>query len=211
MHQVGSIAAFVLAFVWLLPWSDVILRRHPKWNRVIKWIVFSVYVLANLRETLLFRKVLPQVNVRLTPFHIHSTMLWEVARRLAQGVFHWKNLRGLEEILLNILLYVPLGYLLPWIFPKLRTKRQTGRHSADFYKNGAKERYALLSGRVVLVGMVCTLATEIIQWSARIGTFEVDDLINNTLGCMIGCVLYELAVRAARKIGQRKRLRTDET
>ena len=211
MRQVGIIAAFVLMLVWLLPWADVLLRRQAKWNRVIKWIVFSVYVLANLRETLLFRKVLPQINVRLTPFYIHTVMFREIVQRLMLGTPDWKNLRGLEEILLNILLYVPLGYLLPWLFPKFRIKRQVGRHSADFYKNGAKERYALLSGRVVLIGMVCTLATEIIQWSARIGTFEVDDLINNTLGCVIGCVLYELAVRAARKIGQRKRLRTDET
>jgi len=199
MVRVGMIAAFVLTLVWLLPWSDIILKRHPKWNRAFKWITFAVYVLANLRETLLFRKVLTKVNVRLTPFSIHVSMIRKIAEQLSQGALNWKALRGLEDILLNILLYVPMGYLLPWLWTGLRAERREGF--------GTKP--ALLSGWVVLIGAVCTLITEWIQWNAHIGTFEVDDLINNMLGCIIGCVLYEIAVRTAETI-KRKRLRADE-
>ena len=50
----------------------------------------------------------------------------------------------------------------------------------------------LLSVRVILVGFVCSALTEITQLVFRIGLFEFDDMINNTLGCAVGCLLSGL-------------------
>lgn len=80
----------------------------------------------------------------------------------------------LAEIFLNILLYVPLGYLLPFVWPKMKR----------FGK--------LLAWRVILIGFLMSCLTEVSQLVFKIGLFEFDDIINNTVGCLIGCSVYGL-------------------
>lgn len=77
----------------------------------------------------------------------------------------------LEGVILNILLYLPMGFLLPLIMPKLRI------------------------GRVVLIGFLASLLTETVQLVFHLGWFDVDDLINNTLGTLIGFILFALFMR----------------
>ena len=42
----------------------------------------------------------------------------------------------------------------------------------------------------VLIGFLCSVATEIIQLVFHLGLFEFDDILNNTLGCFIGLIIY---------------------
>ena len=65
-------------------------------------------------------------------------------------------------LILNILLYYPLGYLLPILFPKLKPKH------------------------VILIGCLCSIATEATQYLLKMGWCETDDVIHNTLGTAIG-------------------------
>lgn len=72
----------------------------------------------------------------------------------------------LQENLLNILLLFPAGILLPGV---------TGRK--------------LKWWMGLLVGITVSSAIEISQlWLCR-GLFEFDDIIHNSLGCMLGCLL----------------------
>jgi glycopeptide antibiotics resistance protein len=73
-----------------------------------------------------------------------------------------KDTSPLVGILLNILLYHPLGYLLPILFPKLKPKH------------------------VILIGCLCSIATEATQYILKMGWCETDDVIHNTLGTAIG-------------------------
>ena len=81
--------------------------------------------------------------------------------------------RVLASIILNILLYMPLGYLLPFVWPGLMRAK---RAASVFY--------------ITLIGFFYSLATESAQLVFHIGSFEVDDIFNNTLGCFMGCILY---------------------
>ena len=67
---------------------------------------------------------------------------------------------------LNILLYIPMGYLLPFIIKPMR--------------------YSVLA--CTLVGFLCSCATEFAQLKWGLGFFQVDDIVNNTLGCLIGAI-----------------------
>lgn len=69
----------------------------------------------------------------------------------------WRNL------ILNILLFVPLGFLLPLIWERFCT----------FWKT-------------YLAGFLLTLLIETMQLCLKRGIFELDDILNNTLGTMIG-------------------------
>ena len=77
----------------------------------------------------------------------------------------WNNFSPGEwrNIILNILMFVPLGILLPLIFKNCRKYWVT-----------------------YLLGLFFTLIIEVIQLISGRGIFEVDDIFNNTLGCIIG-------------------------
>ncbi len=172
MDQVTAISIFVLGFALLLPAISQLLSGWPRLLRLAKYFIFGVYVLANLYETLLFRAVRPEMMAAWEP-------LWSYRSSLAlTGGLHVENMTLFVAILLNILLYIPLGYLLPFTWRWFRSRR-------------------LLSWRVILVGFACSALTEITQLVCRIGLFEFDDMINNTLGCALGCLLYSLIMRRA--------------
>ena len=80
------------------------------------------------------------------------------------GLFAWfmNGAAPIVGLLLNILLYYPLGYLLPILFPKLKPKH------------------------VILIGCLCSIATEATQFLFKMGWCETDDVIHNTLGTATG-------------------------
>lgn len=133
----------------------------------MRYGVFIVYVLANLYETILFRAVTPEYNMELE-------LLWSYREALSmQGHLSVSSFGMLEEIVLNILLYIPMGYLLPFTWQR-------------FFEKGRR-----IPWLVVLIGFACSALTEISQLLFRIGLFEFDDMLNNTLGTVIGCLMYQ--------------------
>ena len=94
-------------------------------------------------------------------------------------------LRTPEQILqlaLNVILYIPLGLFLPCCFRLFERVRYT-----------------------VLTAFLCSVCIETIQGIFRIGLFEVDDILNNTLGAIIGVLLYQLVAKVKERWQQRCR------
>ena len=87
---------------------------------------------------------------------------------------------GWRNIVLNILLFVPLGFLLPFGIRSFRRFWVT-----------------------YLSGLVVTVLIESVQFILRRGVVEADDILNNFLGTMIGYGFYilfrEIAAAAKRK------------
>lgn len=80
----------------------------------------------------------------------------------------------------NIMMFVPTGIVLPVLYKRLD----------NFFK-------------VAGTGLLISLAIEILQLPFADRTSDVDDLILNTLGVVIGYVLFVI-VRYAKKPGKRK-------
>jgi glycopeptide antibiotics resistance protein len=82
----------------------------------------------------------------------------------------------LRNTLGNLALFLPLGILLPLLFPGFRSL-----------------------GRVALLAVFLSLSIETIQFfSAFIGNFravDIDDVLLNTLGACVGFVIYRVASR----------------
>lgn len=87
------------------------------------------------------------------------------------GVYIFYGLVG------NVILFVPVG-MLTALLPKV------------------KHKY-LLSG---IVGFVFSLAIEITQYCTMLGTFEIDDLIHNTWGAVIGCAITLTLIKKEKSI-----------
>ncbi|WP_177180557.1 VanZ family protein [[Clostridium] polysaccharolyticum] len=104
-------------------------------------------------------------------FQLKLFWSWEIA---IEG-----NKEILVEILLNFLLLVPAGVLLPIIF-----------HGT------VKPRYGWL------IGVTISFNIEILQLILHRGMFEWDDILHNSLGCMFGCIIMNrnYKLKASKKI-----------
>lgn len=91
-----------------------------------------------------------------------------------------------SEIILNYILFVPLGFLLYLCFGEKRN------HSGVWIN----------TVQVVLTGFLLSASIESIQLIFRIGLFEFDDMIGNTIGCLIGAVIGKMVEKMMVKRGQ---------
>ena len=126
-------------------------RKKLKVSKVALWSTFFVYIIVVLGATLGIRSSGYEGSMNL---HLFSSYI-EAYNSFSK--VSWRN------IILNILMFVPLGIILPLIFRKCRKFWVT-----------------------YLVGFLSTVLLEVIQLVTKRGIFEFDDIFNNTLGCVIG-------------------------
>jgi glycopeptide antibiotics resistance protein len=74
----------------------------------------------------------------------------------------------LAQNILNVLMFMPIGF---------------------FTGIGLRKKKTM---KVVLIGFVLSLAIEITQLITKCGIFSTDDVIHNTIGCLIGYGLFRL-------------------
>lgn len=197
MDEITLVSVIVLGVALLLPVLSEWLAENDRMLRWVKYFIFIAYILANLNETLLFRTTTPEARAKLTLFWSYR----EAFGIQANGGFPIRITDGelLKEIILNVLLYIPLGYLLPFTWPSLAM--HAGRPHC------VRQRLSWLwrfSWETVCIGFLCSAATELIQLMFHVGFFEFDDIWNNTAGCIIGAMLYSGLLRRhiERRAGQ---------
>jgi len=86
-----------------------------------------------------------------------------------------------RNLILNIMLFMPLGFLLP------------------FYSDKLKKMY-----KVVLIGFGTTLTIELMQHFNSYGVFEIDDIFNNTVGTSLGYCCFMIFYRVKNKDNWKK-------
>lgn len=79
---------------------------------------------------------------------------------------------NIYQVYLNIVMFVPMGYLLPYVF--------------DWFRRSVRRR-------TVLVCFLISLLIENLQLITKRGFYDIDDIFTNTLGGFIGQGLYVLA------------------
>lgn len=152
----------------------------------IKIVLFTIYLGGYLYFTFFSREAGAAAVFKLQPlrayrlaFTFDSGFFYVIKQIFTQGLHegfdsvHIESTESLEGIVLNILLFIPFGYMLPYIFKKLQ-KALWG---------------------VILIGFFCSLLTEIVQLITHLGWFDLDDLLNNTIGCIVGVGLYRVFLR----------------
>lgn len=139
--------------------------------KVLLYILFFLYVMLMLwlmfGQRLLHRVTTPSIDwlgnywyeffdqINLMPFHT----IVEFTMALIDG---WDN-HAIINLAGNIVMFIPLGFLLPYI-----TKR------------------ALAFKQCMIISLACILGAEIIQIFTLLGSFDIDDLILNMIGVSIG-------------------------
>lgn len=151
-----------------------------KENKTIAYIVCAAYALGVLYFTLFSRRPTGDNKVNFMLFYsfyrsLKYPIYWhEYARYLLAGQYDkvFTTTKPLETALLNVLLFIPMGYILP------------------VYLDAKKNRMKLIVG----CAATCSLCIEIIQTITSLGWFDVDDLFCNVVGSIIGFLMYRIAV-----------------
>ena len=177
MFQIVSILVLIMCITIMIPY---LFRRVSIGSyRNILWMMFVVYIAGYLYCTVFSREWGSGVTVEFRPFMSIVRLFDEPIEGGGKvvGLFAWfmSGAAPIVGIILNILLYYPLGYLLPILFPKLKPKH------------------------VIIIGCLCSIATEATQYLLKMGWCETDDVIHNTLGTAIGVWVW---------MWQSKRLKT---
>lgn len=73
----------------------------------------------------------------------------------------------IKENLLNIALFIPIGFLLSSVLPRIRW------------------------WKVLLFGLAFSVFIELMQFVGKRGTCEFDDVLHNTIGCIIGFAIVK--------------------
>ena len=149
-----------------------------RYLRVLDIIIIAIYIMLVLSQTwfLSSRNNVSRMNFKL--FWSYKTALtWS-------GGLKIPNSRILEEICLNILMFIPLGYILPEVF----------------------KCFAEKLWKVISAGCLLSVIIEVGQYILHVGLCELDDVFNNTLGCFMGLLIWGIIRRVCGRIMHRQEL-----
>lgn len=178
MKQIAVILVPVLLMTAGMP-VIMKVKCFSQGHKLLGFLMFIIYVLGNMYFTVLSRKPGTVISLELIPFRTYQKLFEPFVESprypmgFAQAFLF--NTPPIVSFILNILLYYPLGYLLPILFPKLKPKH------------------------IILIGCLCSIATEATQYLLKMGWCETDDVIHNTLGTAIGVWVWHLQSKRLNK------------
>lgn len=106
---------------------------------------------------------------------------YQEAFRIKKGVLRIRQPSIARQILLNVLVMIPVGLLMPLVYHRFR-------------------HLFLLT---LLTGFAISVLTETMQYFTCLGLCELDDILHNTLGCLVGIFLFWLNNRIMSRIQKR--------
>lgn len=194
------VTALVAVLVLVLPWIDHRLCRrlrlkpqgglsgHPRADHLLR-LRQRLLVLLFLAYVLLFAWLVFFSRTSSSGYSVHVAPLEDLKNAFSTptGFTGWfKTLftegvstafsqisivrpADLAQFYLNMMLFVPMGYLLPYVFPWFRARVRI---------------------RPVLFCLLISLLVENLQLITRRGLYDFDDIISNTLGGLLGQLLY---------------------
>jgi len=155
-----SIVLCLLAVVVLAVFGR---RKGLRWSATFLLVEYLIWIVS---MALLFRSTMPERKYFFTPFWSYQILE--------------KDSILIPQIILNVLVFVPVGFLLGCAFEKMKWWKAT------------------------LIGAGLSIVIEVLQFVTRRGFAEFDDVFHNTLGCLIGFGLFAAFSAAARRLKRRR-------
>lgn len=97
--------------------------------------------------------------------------------------WHWGGLRSFENLVGNVVAFIPFGYFLPSIWRPFRNL---------FFHMGC--------------GFLFVFGIELFQLVSGFGAFDVDDIILNCAGILLGYLLYSLISVIIKRIRKKEKM-----
>lgn len=156
----------------------VLCIRKLNLKRPMMIALLVVYIASVLIITLGSRRVDIVIHIGYDPFIVYKRTVRSIAQGWKTGGWQealkhlgWQK-GQLESLGLNVLLFVPLGYLVPSITARMNS----------WWK-------------VLLLGFGFSLLIETVQLITKLGWFDASDLLHNSIGALIGYGIYHRWLR----------------
>lgn len=155
------VSFLIMAFVII---STLVSRpRRIRTKTCIFASLLAEYYFLVLCSTVFYRNVAEQARLELMPF-------WNY-----ELIASWKDPRDFWEVVLNIVLFIPIGFLF----------------------KGLSQRISWW--HVLIVGMMLSTVIEVSQYYLHRGLCETNDVIHNSIGCLIGAWMAKFVSKEKRK------------
>lgn len=151
-------------------------------NQKFGWILFILYLIA-LIYLMFFAESFGRTVNEQAKYAYNFELFKEIKR-----FYTYRGQLGLEAVLLNlggnVIGFMPFGFILPII----------SRRGRYWYNT-------------CMLGFLLSLCIEVTQLFFKVGSFDVDDLFLNTIGGILGFVVYRIVqtIRIRRKLHARRK------
>lgn len=148
----------------------VLIWKRKNYRRNVLWVLLIEYTFIVVCSTIICRTT---VNVgfdrlKLTPFWTYIAVIEHTP-----GVRVW-------DIVLNVVLFLPLGFLLKLLRPSLSLPK------------------------VLVIALLCSIFIEMNQYIFEKGVAQIDDVMHNVIGALLGWTLAHGILRFSRRKITRK-------
>lgn len=149
-------------------------RRFPWWKLIfwlyVLFLVAFVVVKFDGHPTHLLDRMehFAAIRAKEPGFNLN---LWPLAS-IRMQIRHWGEGWAVKNLVGNVLAFVPFGFLLPQAYGGLRRL-----------------------WRVMLIGLISICAIEVFQYVTLLGACDIDDLMLNLLGCLVGYLMFRRVTR----------------
>lgn len=149
-----------------MKYGGIVMYKKEQVKKVILYVIFTIYIIFLIKLLFLSRISLfdnQRTLVRsINLIPFHSIMEYTSGKTISLKEFAFSNVVG------NILIFVPLGLYLPLLKKDKRLKNN------------------------LLIIFIVSLFVEVIQGILGIGASDIDDIILNCLGGLVGILGYKL-------------------
>lgn len=156
----------------------IIEARYPRWS----WEIFALFLIMTVGFVIMMYK--SKLNLKkktasaVLYLYSYNLLIITLLMRSASRDYSYSFLpfflnefdrsnKGVWDCVFNALLFLPLGFLIPYLL-------------------NSKHKYKV----TVFLGFCITLIIELIQLITKLGEFELDDIVFNTLGTAAGVGIY---------------------
>lgn len=119
-------------------------------RKFMLWALLVEYLFLVVCATVVCRQPLPKPHLQLSPLWVYTDFL------------HTHQKEAVKDIVVNLLLFLPIGALLDGLYPSLK-----------WYQ-------------ALLIGLACSLTIEVAQYAFMRGIAQTDDVIHNAGSCLVG-------------------------
>lgn len=157
------------------------INNHKKQIRLLCRVLFALYI-AGLVYFLFFAEMLDRTGIERS--YRYNLIPFREIRRFIVYADLLGPMAVISNLFGNIVIFMPFGFLVPIL----------GRKKRNFWFTS-------------LLSFALSLAVECIQLVNRTGCFDVDDIFLNTIGGMLGYLVYALVQRKRDRDADARRLK----
>ena len=157
------------------------INNHKKQIRLLCRVLFALYI-AGLVYFLFFAEMLDRTGIERS--YRYNLIPFREIRRFIVYADLLGPMAVISNLFGNIVIFMPFGFLVPIL----------GRKKRNFWFTS-------------LLSFALSLTVECIQLVTRTGCFDVDDIFLNTIGGMLGYLVYALVQRKRDRDADARRLK----